>query len=163
LTYTIDFPVLLLFFAVFLDVISTSLFVTLNVGTEANFILKDLIAISIWFIPIYLLSTNALFIPFLSDLLRKTFSYTFGFVSISLALNNFSLLIFNNALLVDTLGFSAMVIVFVLFGLAIFVYLVKKEMLNRKEIVSKCLNLFLFCIFLGLLQSLFIFISWLFG
>jgi hypothetical protein len=133
----------------------------LNAGTEANFILKDLISISIWFIPIYLLSTNALFIPFLSEVLRKTFSYTFGFVSISLALNNFSLLVFNNAVLVDTIGFNAIVILFVLFGLAMFVYLVKKEKMNRTEVLSTCLNLFLFATFLVLLQSLFIFISWL--
>jgi hypothetical protein len=132
-TYTIDFPVLLLFFAVFLDIISTSLFVGLNVGTEANFILKDLISISIWFIPVYLLSTNAVFVPFLSDVLRKTFSYTFGLVSIFLGLNNFSLLMFNYAVLIDTIGFNAMVILFVLFGLTIFVYFVKKEKMKKKR------------------------------
>jgi hypothetical protein len=132
-TYTIDFPVLLLFFAVFLDIISTSLFVGLNVGTEANVILRELISISIWFIPVYLLSTNAVFVPFLSDVLRKTFSYTFGLVSIFLGLNNFSLLMFNYAVLIDTIGFNAMVILFVLFGLTIFVYFVKKEKMKKKR------------------------------
>ena len=163
LTYTIDFPVLLLFFSVFLDVISTSLFVTLNIGTEANFILRDLISISIWFIPIYLLSTNALFIPFLSEVLRKTFSYSFGFVSAMLALNNFSLLAFNYAVLVDTIGFNAMLMLSVLFGITIFVYFVKMEKMNKKETLSTCLTLFLFGVFLVLIKSLFIVISWLFG
>ena len=162
-TYTIDFPVLLLFFAVFLDIISTSLFVGLNVGTEANFILKDLISISIWFIPVYLLLTNAVFVPFLSDVLRKTFSYTFGLVSIFLGLNNFSLLMFNYAVLIDTIGFNAMVMLFVLFGLTIFVYFVKKEKMNKKRMLSTCLNLFLFCVFLALIHSLFIVISSLLG
>ena len=88
LTYTVDFPVLLLFFAVFLDIISTILFVILDAGTEANPILRELIKISIWFIPIYLFSTNALFVPFLADTLRKTLSYTFAVVSTLLGANN---------------------------------------------------------------------------
>lgn len=127
LTYTIDFLVLFLFFAVFLDIISTSIFVGLNVGTEANFILKDLISISIWFIPVYLFSTNAFFVPFLSDILRKTFSITLGLLSILLGFNNFSLIIFDYAVLVDTIGFNLMLTLCVLFGLTIFVYFIKKE------------------------------------
>jgi hypothetical protein len=137
--------------------------VGLNVGTEANVILRELISISIWFIPIYLLSTEAVFVPFLSDILRKTFSYTFGFVSILLALNNFSLVIFNYAFLVNTVGFNTIVILFVLFGLTIFVYFVKKEKMNKKRMLSTCLNLFLFCVFLALIHSLFIVISSLLG
>jgi hypothetical protein len=160
-TYTIDFPVLFLFFAVFLDIISTSLFVGLNVGTEANFILKDLISISFWFIPVYLLSTNAVFVPFLSNVLRKTFSFTFGLLSIFLGLNNFSLVIFDYAVLIDTIGFNIWVLLCVLFGLIIFVYFVKKEKMNKKETLSTSFSLFLFCVFLALIHSLFIVISWL--
>lgn len=163
LTYTIDFPVLFLFFAVFLDILSTFLFVTSNVGTEANFILKDLISISIWFIPIYLLSTNALFMPFLSNILRKIFSYSFGFVSALLALNNFSLLAFNYAVLVDTIGFNTIVTLSVLFGITIFVYFVKTEKLSKNETLSTFFNFFLFCVFLVMLQSVFIVISWVWG
>lgn len=161
LTYTIDFPVLLLFFAVLLDVISTSIFVGLNAGTETNPILGELISISIWFIPIYLLSTNAFFVPVLSDVLRKTFSYTFGLVSILLAANNFSLLIFKFAFLVDTIGFNSMLMFFVLSGLTIYVYFLKKEKLNKKEIMSTCFKLLRFVLFLGLIHSIFVIITWL--
>jgi len=154
-TYTIDFPVLFLFFGVFLDIISTTLFVVLRVGTEANFILKELIPISIWFIPIYLLSSNAVFVPFLSKVLRKTLSYTFGFVNGLLGLNNFSLVVFKYAFLVDTIGFYNLNILFFIFGLTIFIYFVKKEKLDKKETISTCLKLVLYLIFLVLIQSLY--------
>ena len=160
LTYTIDLLVVFLFFAVFLDIISTSLFVGLNVGTEANFILKELIPISIWFIPIYLLLTNAIFVPFLSDILRKTFCFALGSLSILLGINNFSLIIFDYAVLIDTVGFNVIVASCILFGLTIFVYLARKEKMNKKETVTTSLKLFLFCIFLALVHSVFIAISW---
>ena len=161
LTYTIDFLVLFLFFAVFLDIISTSIFVGLNVGTEANFILKDLISISIWFIPVYLFSTNAFFVPFLSDILRKTLSITLGLLSILLGFNNFSLIIFDYAVLIDTIGFNLLLTLCVLFGLTIFVYLIKKEKMDKKDTLITSVNLFLFCLFLALIHFLFISISWL--
>ena len=160
LTYTIDVPVLFLFFAVLLDVISTSLFVILNAGTEANVILKALISISIWFIPVYLFLTNAFFVPFLSGILRKTFSYTFGLVSLLFGLNNFSLVVFDYAFLVDMVGFELLVILFVLIGLAIFVYFVKKAKLSKKQIISACFRLIRFVFFIGLVQSLFVVITW---
>ncbi|MEJ2241259.1 MAG: hypothetical protein P8Y18_03845 [Candidatus Bathyarchaeota archaeon] len=160
LTYTIDFPVLLLFFAVFLDIISTSLFVGLNAGTEANPILRELISISIWFIPIYLFFTNAIFVPFLSDTLRKTLSYTFAFVSTLLGANNFSLILFNNAFLIDMIGFNTTVVLFILFGLAIFVYFAKKEKMNKKESITTFSKLLLFLLFLGLVNSLYLAIAW---
>ena len=125
-TYTFDFPVLLLFFGVFIDIISTSVFVGLNIGTEANPILQDLISISVWFIPAYLVTTNAVFVPFFSSVLRKTLCYTFGAISLLLGLNNLSLVIFNYTFLVDELGFNTVVILFVLLGLTIFVYFFKK-------------------------------------
>ena len=155
-TCTVDFPVLFLFFGVFLDIISTSLFVVLKVGTEANFILKELIPISIWFIPIYLLSSNAVFVPFLSKVLRKTLGYTFGFVNGLLGLNNFSLVIFKNAFLVDTIGFYNLIILFVVLGFTIFVYFVNKEKLDKKETIYTCLKLVLYLIFLGLIQFLYV-------
>jgi hypothetical protein len=80
-----------------------------------------------------------------------------------LALNNFSLLAFNYAVLVDTIGFNAMLMLSVLFGITIFVYFVKMEKMNKKETLSTCLTLFLFGVFLVLIKSLFIVISWLFG
>ena len=159
-TYTIDFPVIFLFFGVFLDIISTMLFVVLKAGTESHIILKELIPISIWFIPIYLFSTNAFFIPFLSDILRKALSYTFGLMGLLLALNNFSLVIFRNAFLVDTIGYNPLLIMHVLFGLTLFVYLMKKEKLNNKEIISTCLKLIQFLIFIGIIHSLFVVITW---
>jgi hypothetical protein len=161
LTYTIDFPVFLLFFAVILDIISTSLFVGLNVGTEANPILGELISISVWFIPLYLLSTNAIFVPFLSDVLRKTFSYTFGFVSILLAINNFSLVVYGYAFLIDTIGFNAMVGLFVLFGLTMFVYFVKKMNMSKKEIIATFSKLLIFMMFIVLIHFIFAVITWL--
>ena len=155
LTYTIDFPVIVLFSAVSLDIISTSLFLGLNAGTEANPILKGLISISIWFIPIYLLTTNAVFVPFLPDVLRKTLSYTFGLVSILLGLNNFSLLTIKYAFLIDTIGFNGSLALFIISGLTIFTYFIKKEKLNKKQAISTCLKLSLFTLFLGLIHSLF--------
>jgi len=160
LTYTVDFPVLLLFFAVFLDTISTILFVRLNAGTEANTILRELIKISIWFIPIYLFSTNALFVPFLPDILRKTLSYTFGFVSTLLGANNLSLIFFNNAFLIDTIGFNTTIALFILFGSAIFVYFVKKKKINKKQTITTFSKLLLFLLFLGLINILSLAITW---
>ncbi len=153
--YTVDFAVLFLFCCNFLDIISTFLFVILNVGTESNFILKELISLSIWFIPIYLFTSIAVFVPFLSTVLRKTFSYTFGIVNVLLGLNNLSLFIFNYAFVIDSLGFDTMVILFVLVGLTIFLYFVKKQNMNRAKALSTLLKMFLFVLFLGLIQTLF--------
>jgi len=160
-TYSIDFAVVILFLGVFLDIISTFLFVHYHVGSEVNQVLKDLISISIWFIPVYLAMTNAVFVPFLSTILRKTFSYTFGLISFLLSLNNFSLLIFNNAVLIDTIGFNTLVFLFILFGLTLFAYYVKKQNLNKKETLRMTLNLSLFVLFLGVIHLLFIAITWL--
>ena len=159
-TYTFDFPVLLLFFGVFVDIVSTSVFVGLNIGTEANPIIRDLISISVWFIPIYLLTTNAVFVPFLSSILRKTLCYTFGAISLLLGLNNSLLVLFNYAFLVDVLGFNAVVILFVLLGLTIFVYFLKKEKMDKEMVISTCLKLCLFLLFLGLIQLMFLAITW---
>jgi hypothetical protein len=161
LTYIIDFPVLLLFFAVFVDTLSTLLFVMLKSGTETNPILGELISISIWFIPIYLFLTNAIFVPFLHTILRKTFSYTIGLISILLGLNNLSLVVFDYAFLVDVIGFNSIIILVGLFGLTIFVYFVKKEKLNTKETINMSLNLLLFLLILGLIQCFFVLIGWL--
>ena len=139
---------------------STSFFVGLNIGTEANIILKKLIPISIWFVPFYLFTTNALFVPFLSNILRKTCSYTFGLVGILFALNNFSLVIFNNAFLVDTLGYNTLLILYLLFGLTIFVYLIQKDDQNVTEIIFTGLKLFLFVLFLVFVHFLFFAITW---
>jgi hypothetical protein len=158
--YTIDSPVLLLFIGVFVDIVSTSLFVGLNAGTEANPILKELISISVYFIPIYLLATNAIFVPFLSSVLRKTFSYTFGTVGLLLGLNNLSLVFFNYAFLVDALGFSSVVMLFVLFSSILFVYFVRKEKLDKKLVKSTCFNLLLFLMFIVLIHFIFLIITW---
>ena len=160
LTYTVDFPVLFLFFAVFLDIISTILFVILDAGTEANPILRELIKISIWFIPIYLFSTNALFVPFLADTLRKTLSYTFAVVSTLLGANNLSLIFFNNAFLIDTIGFNTTIALFILFGSAMFVYLVRKKKMNKKQTITTFSKLLLFLLFLGLINTLSLAITW---
>ena len=160
LTYTIDFPVLFLFLGVLLDIISTSLFVALDAGTEAHIILKELIPISIWFIPVYLFATNAAFVPFLPGVLRKTLSYTIGLSSLLFAMNNFSLVLFRNAFLVDAIGYTPVMITFVLFGLTLFVYLMKKEKLSQKEVVSTCLKLLQFMLFIGVVHSLFVVITW---
>ena len=154
-TYTIDLPVVILFLMVCLDIVSTSLFVILQIGAEANLILKGLIPISILFIPVYLFSTNALFIPFLPDLLRKTFCYTFGLVSFLFALNNFSLILFRNAFLVDTFGFNTLLLLYFIFGITLFIYLGKKEGLDRKDMMRKGLWLLFFVLFIGLLHLLF--------
>lgn len=159
-TYTFDFPVLLLFFGVFVDIVSTSVFVGLKIGTEANPILRDLISISVWFIPVYLLTTNAVFVPFLSSILRKTLCYTFGAISLLLGLNNSSLVLFDYAFLVDVLGFNAVITFFVLFGLIVFVYFIKKERLDKKRTISICLRLLCFIAFIGLIHLLFVIVTW---
>jgi len=161
LTYTLDFPVLLLFFAVFFDILSTLFFVGLNIGAETNPILRELISISIWFIPVYLFITNAFFVPFLSNILRKTFCFTIGLVSVLLGLNNFSLILFNYAFLVDTIGFNNTIILAFIFGLTIFVYFINKQKMNTKEIINASLKLIFFLIIIGLLQSFFVIITWL--
>ena len=161
LTYTIDLPVLLLFITVSLDIISTTLFVSLDIGVEKNPILGKLIDISIWFIPVYLLATEAIFIPFLSNILRKTFSYTFAFLSIVLAVNNFSLILFDSAFLINTIGLNAIVILIILFGFAIFAYFLIKGKLNKKETLLTCLKFVLFILFVGLTQFVFLAITWL--
>jgi hypothetical protein len=135
----------------------------LNVGTESNVILKELISISIWFIPVYLFSSIAVFVPFLSEVLRKTFAYSFALVSLLLSLNNFSLLMFNFAFLIDTFGFNNVVILFVLVGLTIFVSFVKKQKCNRTEALQMLLKLLVFVLFLGLVQGLFAIIPLLSG
>jgi len=160
-TYTIDFYVLILFFSVSLDIISTLLFIIGNSGSEANVILKELIPLYIWFAPVYLFLTNAFFIPFLSTFLRKTFSYTFSIISILLTLNNFSLILFKNAFLVDTIGFKNLLILFFLIGISIFVYFTRKDDLNKKEILFSTFKLCLFVLFISLIHLLFFIISWL--
>jgi hypothetical protein len=160
-TFTIDFPVLLLFLAVFLDTLSTLSFIGLNIGTEANPVLKNLISISIWFIPIYLFSTNAVFVPFLSKIPRKTLSYTFSLVSIVLSVNNFSLVLLKQAIVIDIIGFTNMVILFGLFGFLLFGYFLKTET-DGKQKLSIWIELLGFLIFIGLIQFLFLIIGYLF-
>ncbi len=157
-TYTIDFPVLFLFLGVSLDIISTFLFVALNAGIESHPILKELISISIWFIPLYLFITNAFFIPFLPIVLRKTLSYTIGTSSVLFAMNNFSLILFRKAFLIDTVGYTSTIIIFVLFGLTLFFYYMKKKRMNKKEITSTLSTLLFYLIFLGLIQTVFMLI-----
>lgn len=161
LTYTIDLPVILLFVAVSLDIISTTLFVGLDAGVEKNPILARLIDISIWFIPVYLLATDALFIPFLSGILRKTFSYAFALISVVLAVNNFSLILSGSAFLIDTVGFNGIVIFLILFGLVTFAYFLKQANLDRKEVLFSCLKFILFILFVLFVHSLFFAITWL--
>ena len=154
-TYTVDLPVLFLFIGVFLDVVSTSLFVVLDAGREANVVLGNLISISVWFIPVYLLTSNAIFVPLLSDVLRKSLSYSFGVVHGLLALNNFSLILYNNAFVVDTLGYNTVIVLHFLFGISMFVYFVREKKLNQKEIKSTVLKLVLYLLFLGLIQAVY--------
>lgn len=127
----------------------------LNIGREANFILRELISISIWFIPIYLITFNTIFVPFLSKVLRNALSYAFGIVHCLLGVNNFSLILFKNAFLVDPIGFDNLNILFVLMGLTIFIYFIKKEKLNRKDTINSCLKLFLYLLFLVLIQYMY--------
>lgn len=156
LTYTIDLPVLLLFITVSLDVISTMLFVSLTTGVEKNPILSKLIDASIWFIPIYLFMTDALFIPFLSKILRRTFCYSLSLVSIVLAVNNFSLIIFDSAFLIDFFGFNTIVAAAVLFGFAVFAFFLKRERLNNREVILMGLKLVAFILFLGSIHLMFL-------
>lgn len=160
LSYTIDTSIVILFIAVTLDVISTTFFIALDVGYEANDILRDLIRISMWFIPLYLYITDGFFIPFISDeLLRKTLSYTFSLLSLVLAINNFSLILFSSAFLIDWLGFYGSVILFVVFGVSLFIFLLIKEKRDTKETLITCLKLLLYLVFFGLLNLLFMVIG----
>ena len=155
-TYTIDLAVIVLFAAVSIDIISTFLFVNLNAGVEQNHILATLIDISIWFIPVYLLATDAIFIPFLSSIIRRAFSYAFALISIVLAVNNFSLVILDSAFLIDTIGFNGIVIFLVLSGFGIFAYFLTKEKLDRKEIQHQILKFFLFILFIIMVHLVFL-------
>ena len=155
LTYTIDLPVLVLFIAVSLDIISTTLFAGLGAGVEKNPILSRLVEVSIWFIPVYLLATDAIFIPFLSSILRKTFSIAFTLISIFLAVNNFLLIVFGTAFLIDTIGFNAIVLLLILLGLATFAYFITKEKLGKKEILITCIKFILFILFIASIHLLF--------
>ena len=145
-----------------MDIVSTSLFVVLDAGREANIVLGNLISISVWFIPVYLLTSNAIFVPFLSDVLRKSLSYTFGVVHGLLALNNFSLVLYNNAFVVDTLGYNTVLVLHFLIGISMFVYFVREENLNRKEVWSAVLKLVQYLLFLGLIQALFFALPWIY-
>lgn len=159
-TYTVDLPVLVLFAGAFLDIVSTMLFVALGVGREANIILGTLISVSIWFIPVYLLTSNTVYVPLLPGILRKTLGYTFSLVHTLLALNNFSLIFFNNAFLVDTIGFNNLNRMFVFLGLSYFVYLLRDQKLGRKEAFSMTFKLGLYLVFLVCVQVLYAFIPW---
>lgn len=159
-TYTVDFPVLVLFVGVFLDIVSTMLFVALGAGREANVILGELIKVSIWFIQVYLLTSNPIYVPFLPEMLRKTIGYTFGLVHTSLALNNFSLVLFQNAFLVDTIGFNNLNLLFVVFGFSLFGFLLWKEKMSRKVSVSMLMKLVTYLVFLVSIQALYWFIPW---
>ena len=159
--YTIDFPILFLFFGVSLDTVSTYLFIALNAGIEAHPILKELISISVWFIPFYLYITNAIFIPFLPDVLRKTLSYTVGLLSVLFALNNFSLILFKNAFIVDTIGYTLIIIIFIILGFFFLFYFIKKNKLKTQDIMQVFLKLFLYIILIGLINLIFLAIIWL--
>lgn len=162
LTYTIDLPVVLLFAAVSADIISTTLFIGLDAGVETNPVLARLVDISIWFVPVYLFTADAVFVPFLSTTLRKTFSYAFALVSIVLAVNNFSLILFDSAFLIDAAGFGGAVLFLVLSGLALFFYFLKKANLNKKEALFTCMKFILFILFVVLIHFVFWAATWLF-
>ena len=67
ISYTIDLPVLALFIAVWLDIISTTMFIGLGAGVEKNPILSRLVEVSIWFVPVYFTGDRShlhtLFVP----------------------------------------------------------------------------------------------------
>ena len=162
LTYTIDLPVILLFIAVGLDSISTTMFLSLDAGVEANATLNQLIGISIWLVPVYLFMLEAVFVPFLSRLLRHTFSYTFATLSVALAVNNFSLILFGNAFIIDNIGFNGFLISVVAFGLALFGFLLFRAGLSKRDILYTGLKFLLYLLFIGAIHLAFVGVTLLF-
>lgn len=161
LTYTIDSPMLFLFIGVTLDIISTFLFVALNAGREMHPVLGKLISISIWFIPFYLFITNAFFVPFLPRVLRMTLGYTIGLSSILFAVNNFSLVLFRNAFLVDFIGYVPIIVIFFIAGFILFFYFIKLENHDKQDITNIFFKLFIYITFIGLINLIFLSITWL--
>jgi hypothetical protein len=84
----------------------------------------------------------------------------FGLMGISLSMNNFSLLLFNSAFLIDTIGYTPLLLIFILTGLVLYGYQIKKQQLNKTEILLTTQKLVLFLLFLGLIHFLFFIITW---
>ena len=131
---TFDFAVIFMIFGVLLDVITTILFVVLDLGFEKNELLARLIDVSIVFVPIYLL-IHILIAPFFGVILRKSFAYYFGIRGLLYGLNNLSLIFWNNAFIMDNLGILLSEIIFALIGLSLFAYFSYKHYFGKRELV----------------------------
>jgi FtsH-binding integral membrane protein len=95
------------------------------------------------------------FIPFLPSVLRKSLSYTLGLSSFLFALNNFSLIFFRNAFLVDKIGYTPTIFVFILCFFILLVYYIWKEKRKKQEIYSTIGMLLIYLILVGLFSYYF--------
>ena len=156
--YKFDFPIIVMFIAVGLDIITTLYFLTHNIGFESNPILYNLANISIIFIPIYLL-LPIIFVPFFQDILRKSFAYFFAIGGLLLGINNLSLIFLDNAFLINTVGFFGFLILQSCIGLGIFLYFVYHYHITKSEFFKLVLKAGLFVFYIGFLELIFYLIS----
>lgn len=159
--YKIDFLVIFMLLGVLMDVISTFITIKFNFGVETNPILNKLIGISLLSIPIYLMA-RVPFIPLLSEVLRKSFSFYFGVGGFLIGINNLSLILYDNPFIMSKMGIWEYEISMTIIGLIGFIYFVYKNNLKKNQIISSVFKGFLFILFLLAIEGIFYLVSILF-
>ena len=141
-SYRLDALALAAIAAATLDSWTTYYFIAHGLGVEANPILAPLARHSLIWVPDYLLA-KPLLIPAMPDVCRQAFATGFLAASLLCGINNLCGIYAGKFILVDLLGFPAIVAVSVLSGLLVFVYqLLSKgagrELVLRSVAIAVC-------------------------
>jgi len=104
LAYTVDGLVLAMFAASLLDILTTYLFISLELGAEMNPVCAQLIRQSLLWIPVYL-SAHPLLVPLAPEIPRRSFAVFFVASGLLFGINNLGGILFHRCFIVDTFGF----------------------------------------------------------
>lgn len=136
-SYRLDALTIAAIAAAALDAWTTYYFIAHGLGSEANPILAPLARHSLVWIPIYLLA-QPLLIPVMPDVCRQSFATGVLAAGLICGINNLCGIYGGRYILVDVVGFPAIVAITVLLGVLVFAYqLLSKE--AGRELVLRSL------------------------
>jgi hypothetical protein len=130
-SYRLDALTIAAIAAAAFDAWTTYYFMAYDLGLEANPILASLARHSLIWIPVYLMA-QPLLIPAMPDICRQSFAIGVLTASLLCGINNLCGIYAGKYILVDLLGFPAIVAASVLLGLLTFVYQLLSKEAGRK-------------------------------
>jgi hypothetical protein len=141
-SYRLDALTIAAIAAATLDAWTTYYFIAHGLGTEANPVLATLARHSLIWIPIYLLAQPIL-IPAMPDVCRQPFATGFLAAGLLCGINNLFGIYAGTYIVVDRLGFPAIVTICMLLGLLTFIYQLfskgtGRELALRSLVIAAC-------------------------